>query len=100
LTGIDMHVVGKDATLLRGLGTNGTDTSYMTNTVSLAAGESADVIFTAPPYQGPGAYDTYLLYNRNYSRSDNLSPSGYGGQMTEVRVYPTGTLGAQPYPNG
>ena len=100
LTGIDMQVVGKDATLLRGLGTNGTDTSYMTNTVSLAAGESADVIFTAPPYQGPGAYDTYLLYNRNYSRSDNLSPSGYGGQMTEVRVYPTGTLGAQPYPNG
>lgn len=87
LTGIKMQVVGRDATFLR----NGsTSTSYATNTVSLNAGESADVIFIAPPYQGPGAYDTYLLYNRSHSQTSNLSAGGYGGQMTEVRVYPSG----------
>ncbi|MEZ4864696.1 MAG: multicopper oxidase domain-containing protein [Caldilineaceae bacterium] len=97
LTGIKLRVVGKDATLMRGI--DGTDTSYVTNTLSFGAGESIDAIFEAPAYQGPEPYDTYLLYNRSYSKSDNLSPSGYGGQMTEVRVYPTGTLGAQTLPN-
>jgi hypothetical protein len=91
-----MHVVGKDATLLRGR--DGTDLSYYTNTVSLGAGESVDAIFTAPPHQGLGPYDTYLLYNRAYNRSSNLS-GGYGGQMTEVRVFPAGTLGPQTLPN-
>jgi hypothetical protein len=97
LAGIKMHVIGKDATLLRGR--DGTDTSYMTNEVSFGAGESVDAIFTAPAYQGPAAYDTYILYNRSYLRSNNLDGSGYGGQMTEVRVYPAGTLGPQAYPN-
>lgn len=93
IAGIKMHVVGRDATLLRG--TDGTDYSYMTNTVSIAAGESADCIFVAPPYQGsPEGYDTYLLYNRNYNRSPQL-----GGQMTEIRVYPSGTLAPQTLPN-
>ncbi len=96
ITGIDMKVVGKDATLLRGR--DGTDFSYETDIVSLGAGESVDAIFTAPPYQGPGPYDTYLLYNRAYNRSSNLS-GGYGGQTTEVRVYPPGQLGPQTLPN-
>lgn len=96
LAGIDMHVVGLDATPLRG--SDGTDTSYVTNVISINAGESADALFTAPPYQGPGPYDTYLLYNRSFMRSDNLA-NGYGGQMTEIRVYPAGTLGAQTVPN-
>ncbi|MBW7885533.1 MAG: multicopper oxidase domain-containing protein [Caldilineaceae bacterium] len=95
--GIKMHVVGRDATLLRGR--TGADTSYLTNTVSVAAGESADAIFTAPAYRGPGPYDTYLLYNRSHSHVNNLSPTGYGGQMTEIRVFPAGTVAPQTLPN-
>jgi len=97
LAGIDMKVVGKDATLLRGR--DGADFSYTTNTIPIGPGESYDVTFEAPAYQGPGPYDTYLLYNRNYRGSNNLDGSGYGGQMTEVRVYPAGTLGTQSLPN-
>ncbi len=96
LAGIKMRVVGKDATLLRGR--YGEDISFETNTVSLGAGESVDAIVTAPPYQGPGPYDTYLLYNRAYNRTSNLS-GGYGGQMTEIRVYPAGTVPPQTLPN-
>ena len=97
LTGIDMHVVGKDATLLRGR--DDTNFSFSTNTIPIGPGESYDAIFTAPPHSGTGAYDTYLLYNRNYKGSNNLDGSGYGGQMTEVRVHPAGTLGPQSLPN-
>jgi hypothetical protein len=96
LSGIKMQVVGRDATLLRGR--DGTDISYEASSIFLGVGESYDVIFEAPQYQGPGPYDTYLLYNRNYRHLSNLSPLGYGGQMTEVRVYP-GTLGTQMHPN-
>jgi FtsP/CotA-like multicopper oxidase with cupredoxin domain len=97
LTGIPMKVVGRDATFMRSR--DGTDTSYLTNTLSFGAGESFDVLFTAPAYQGPGPYDTYMLYNRNFIRSNNLAAGGFGGQATEVRVYPAGTLGAQSIPN-
>ncbi|MGZ5392981.1 MAG: multicopper oxidase domain-containing protein [Mycobacterium sp.] len=96
LAGIKMKVVGKDATPMRGR--DGTDTSYEANTVSFGAGESIDALFTAPPKTGPGAYDTYVLYNRAYSRSNNLA-GGFGGQRTEVRVYPAGTLLDQSVPN-
>jgi len=91
-----MRVVGRDATPMRGR--TGHVTSYETNTLSFGAGESFDVIFEAPPYQGPGPYDTYVLYNRAYTRGDNLVGDG-GGQRTEVRVYPAGTLDPQDYPN-
>lgn len=101
LAGIQMRVVGRDATPMRGR--DGTDTSYETDTISIGAGESYDVIFTAPAYSGGSGssgngYDTYLLYNREYTRSNNLETSGFGGQMTEVRVY-GGGLAAQLYPN-
>ncbi|MCB9423090.1 MAG: multicopper oxidase domain-containing protein [Ardenticatenaceae bacterium] len=102
LAGIQMRVVGRDATLMRGR--DGTSTIYETDTITINAGESYDVIFTAPAFSGgsgsSGAgYDSYLLYNRAYTRSNNLAAGGFGGQTTEVRVYPTGSLGAQPYPN-
>ncbi|HSQ25899.1 MAG TPA: multicopper oxidase domain-containing protein [Anaerolineales bacterium] len=96
ISGMKLHVVGKDATLLRSR--DGTDTSFLTDTIALGAGESVDAIFTAPAYQGPGPYDTYLLYNRSYHRSSNLN-GGYGGQATEVRVYPSGTIAPQILPN-
>jgi len=92
LAGIKMKVVGKDATPMKGR--DGTDTSYEASTVSFGAGESIDAIFTAPAYVGPGAYDTYILYDRAYERTNNL---GQGGRRTEVRVYP-GTAGARVGP--
>ncbi len=97
LDGISMKIVGRDATFLRGR--DGTDLSYMTDTIEIGPGESYDAIFEAPGYIGPGTYDTYLLYNRNYTYLHNPGVSGLGGQMTEVRVYPSGTLGAQTVPN-
>jgi FtsP/CotA-like multicopper oxidase with cupredoxin domain len=100
LAGISMRVVGRDATPMTGrYGTS--DTSYETNTISVGAGESFDVIFKAPAFVGGNTdhpdYDTYLLYNRDYTR-DDIS-NGYGGQTTEVRVYPANTLPTQTIPN-
>ncbi|MCA9901399.1 MAG: multicopper oxidase domain-containing protein [Anaerolineales bacterium] len=102
LAGIQMRVVGRDATMLRGR--DGTNTSYETDTVSLNAGESHDVIFTAPAFSGGSGstglgYDSYMLYNRAFTRSNNLAAGGFGGQATEVHVYPNGSLAAQQYPN-
>lgn len=100
LAGIKMKVVGKDATPMKGR--DGTDTSYEASTVSFGAGESIDAIFTAPAYVGPGVYDTYVLHDRAYERSNNLAATGaarYGGRRTEVRIYPAGTLPAQTLPN-
>jgi FtsP/CotA-like multicopper oxidase with cupredoxin domain len=103
IDGISMRVVGRDATLMAGR--DGTDTSYLTNTINFNAGESFDVIIDAPPFTGgPGSsgqgYDVYMLYNRNFLRSNNLSPGGFGGQATEIRVYPTSAaLPAQTVPN-
>ncbi len=102
LDGIKMRVVGEDATPRRGRG--GFSTSYMTNSLSIYPGNSTDAIFTAPAFSGGNGssnqgYDTYLLYNRDARVSNNLAAGGFGGQMTEVRVFPTGTLGPQSLPN-
>jgi FtsP/CotA-like multicopper oxidase with cupredoxin domain len=102
LTGIDMTVVGRDATPMKGR--DGADTSYVTNTLLFGAGESFDAIFTAPAFSGGSGssgqgYDTYVLYNRRYTQDSNLTDGGAGGQRTEVRVYPAGTFGPQQYIN-
>jgi FtsP/CotA-like multicopper oxidase with cupredoxin domain len=94
--GVKMRVVGRDATPMKGR--DGTDTSYVTNTINIGTGESYDVIVDAPAHSGAAGPDVYLVYNRNYQRSDNLA-GGYGGQTTEIRVHPIGTLPAQQYPN-
>ncbi len=95
LDGIDMRIVGKDATFLRN---DTTDISYLTNTITIGAGESYDAIFTAPAHSGGVGPDKYLLYNRNFVRSHSVGGFGEGKQMTEVHVYP-GTLPAQSEPN-
>jgi Multicopper oxidase len=100
LAGMPMRVIGRDATPMRGR--DGTDTSYETDTILIGAGESFDVIFTAPAYSGGSGssgkgYDTYVLYNRAYNRSDDLT-GGAQGQRTEIHVFPGG-LAAQQYPN-
>ncbi|MFM2077261.1 MAG: hypothetical protein RJA49_1151, partial [Actinomycetota bacterium] len=106
IDGIDMRVVGRDATLMRGR--DGTDTSYLTNTINFNAGESFDVIIEAPAFSGDNGssgqgYDTYLLYNRAFKRSDNQAGVIHGGQATEIHVYPTAAyptiLPAQTVPN-
>jgi FtsP/CotA-like multicopper oxidase with cupredoxin domain len=96
LAGIPMTVVGKDATLLRGR--DGTVQFIDTHMVTMGAGESRDVLFTAPPHSGVGPYDTYLLYNRAFARGSSPGGAGLGGQSTEVRVYPSG-VAPQAYPN-
>jgi FtsP/CotA-like multicopper oxidase with cupredoxin domain len=88
---IDLQVVAKDASLLRGR--DGTTNYLTTNTVDVGPGESRDVIFTAPD---PG---TYLLYDRKYSYLQNGGGPGYGGMMTEIRVGAPGTYPAQTAAN-
>lgn len=103
LAGIKMNVVGRDASPMKGR--DGTDTSYMTNTILIGAGESYDCIFEAPAFVGTSTdemgrpCDKYILYNRRYTQESNLSTGGSGGQRTEVRVYPAGTWGSQAYLN-
>ena len=102
LAGIQMKVIGRDATLMRGRG--GADTSYETDTILIGAGESFDAIITAPAFSGGSGssglgYDSYILYNRRLTQVSNLSDGGFGGQRTEVRVYPSGGVAAQQYPN-
>jgi FtsP/CotA-like multicopper oxidase with cupredoxin domain len=97
LTGLRATIVGRDATLLRGR--TGADGSYTTDSITLGAGESVDAIFDAPDHSGGSGPDTYLLYNREYRRSGNRAPGGFGGQATEIRVYPTNALTAQAYPH-
>ncbi len=88
---IDLTVVAKDASLLRGR--DGTSNYLTTNGVDVGPGESRDVIFTAPT---PGEY---LLYDRNYSYLDNGGGSGYGGMMTKIVVSPAGSLPPQTVAN-
>lgn len=95
LDGIPMTVVAKDASPLVD---STVDLTYQTNTVEVGPGESRDVIFTAPANTG-SAPVVYRLYDRNYAYLNNGGGSVYGGQMTEVRVYPAGTLGPQARAN-
>ncbi|MCW8831652.1 MAG: multicopper oxidase domain-containing protein [Gammaproteobacteria bacterium] len=77
--GIPMHVVGKDAKLLRG--PNGDDLYYDTNSVTVGGGESFDVILDT---SGVTA-GTYYLYtsNLNYLSNDT---EAFGGMMTEIQI--------------
>ena len=104
LVGIPMRVIGRDATLMRGR--DGSDSSYLTDTILIGAGESFDAIFEAPAFSGGAGssgqgYDSYVLYNR---RLTNNGVGGLGGQRTEIRVYDAnsnapGAPQAQRYPN-
>ncbi|MEO3935883.1 multicopper oxidase domain-containing protein [Dermatophilaceae bacterium Soc4.6] len=76
---IDLTVIAKDASLLKGR--DGVTNYQTTNTVTVGAGESRDVIFTAPDKEG-----TYLLYDRDYSFLSNGGGTGYGGMLTHIVV--------------
>jgi hypothetical protein len=80
--GLPMHVVGYNARLLRDQDGNNTD--YLTNSVSLAGGESADVILSAKDLT---AGQTFYLYTPQFDHLSN-DAENFGGMMTEVHVCP------------
>lgn len=91
LDNVDMQVIAKDASLLRGR--DGYSNYLETNTVDVGPGESRDVLVT--PHQ-PGEY---LLYDRNYAYLGNGGGTGWGGMMTVLRVGAPGTYGPQTQSN-
>jgi FtsP/CotA-like multicopper oxidase with cupredoxin domain len=76
--GLQMEVVGLDARLLRD--DDGNNMYYMTNSLTLGGGQSADVILTAPTTPG-----TYFLYTKNLDKLAN-DAENFGGMMTEIRI--------------
>jgi hypothetical protein len=80
--GVPMHVIGFNAKLLRDQAGNNTD--YYTNSITLAGGESLDVILDATNsiYQ-PG--QTFYLYTPQLDHLSN-DAENFGGLMTEVHI--------------
>jgi FtsP/CotA-like multicopper oxidase with cupredoxin domain len=78
--GIQMHVVGFNARLLRDQDGNNLD--YFTNSVSLAGGESADVILDA---SGLTAGQKFYLYTPQVDHLSN-DAENFGGMMTEINI--------------
>lgn len=86
--GIPMHVVGYNARLLRDLDGNNMD--YYTNSISLAGGESADVILDASVTNADGSlvYPVGSIFYIYTPQLDHLSndAENFGGMMTEVQI--------------
>jgi hypothetical protein len=81
--GVPMHVIGFNAKLLRDQAGNNTD--YYTNSITLAGGESLDVVLDASNtsiYQ-PG--QTFYLYTPQLDHLSN-DAENFGGLMTEVHI--------------
>lgn len=79
ILGIPLRVIGLDAKLLRGY--HNEDLTHWRNTIYIGAGQTADVIFTAP------RAGIYPLYSRNLNRN-TVAGIAFGGMVTEVRVAP------------
>jgi FtsP/CotA-like multicopper oxidase with cupredoxin domain len=78
--GIPMKVIGVNARLLRDLA--GNNTAYTTNSITLAGGESIDVILDASGY---AAGQKFFLYTPNLDHLSN-DAENFGGLMTEVNI--------------
>jgi FtsP/CotA-like multicopper oxidase with cupredoxin domain len=80
--GIPMHVVGYNAKLLRDQEGNNTD--YYTNSITLAGGESLDVILDA----SSSTYTKGQVFYLFTPQLDHLSndQENFGGLMTEVHI--------------
>jgi len=91
LDNVDMTVIAKDASLLRGR--DGTSNYQATNSVDVGPGESRDVLLT------PTKPGEYLLYDRTHGLTGNGGAAGLGGMMTVLRVGAPGTYGPQTQPN-
>ena len=81
--GIPMHVVGLNARLLRDLA--GNDMTYNTNSITLAGGESIDVILDASDTAKFAAGQKYYLYTPQLDHLSN-DAENFGGLMTEVNI--------------
>ncbi len=81
--GIPMHVVGINAKLLRDQAGNNLD--YYTNSITLAGGESLDVILDASDTTKYPAHSVFYLYTPNLDHLSN-DAENFGGLMTEVRI--------------
>jgi FtsP/CotA-like multicopper oxidase with cupredoxin domain len=77
--GIPMKVIGYNAKLLRDQA--GNNMYYTTNSITLAGGESLDVILDSTGVPA----GTYYLYTPNLDHLSN-DAENFGGLMTEVRV--------------
>jgi FtsP/CotA-like multicopper oxidase with cupredoxin domain len=91
LDNVDMTVIAKDASLLRGR--DGTSNYQATNSVDVGPGESRDVLIT------PTKPGEYLLYDRTHGLTGNGGAAGLGGMMTVLRVGAAGTYLPQTQPN-
>ena len=85
--GIPMQVIGYNAKLLRDQA--GNNLYYTTNSITLAGGESLDVILdTSIPAPDGHTYtrgEVYYLYTPNLDHLSN-DAENFGGLMTEVNI--------------
>jgi len=81
--GIPMHVVGYNARLLRDQ--DGNDMAYDTNSITLAGGESADVLLDATDKTKYPKGSVLYLYTPQLDHLSN-DAENFGGMMTEVRI--------------
>src|SRR4051812_37682619 len=81
--GIPMQVIALNAKLLRDQA--GNNLYYKANSITLAGGESLDVILDASDTSKYRAGDVYYLYTPNLDHLSN-DAENFGGLMTEVRI--------------
>ncbi len=81
--GIPMHVVGINARLLRDLA--GNDMTYYSNSITLAGGESVDVILDASNTTTYPSGRIFYLYTPNLDHLSN-DAENFGGLMTEIHI--------------
>jgi FtsP/CotA-like multicopper oxidase with cupredoxin domain len=81
--GIPMHEVGFNAKLLRDQAGNNLD--FYTNSITLAGGESLDVILDATDTAKYPVHSVFYLYTPNLDHLSN-DAENFGGLMTEVHI--------------
>jgi FtsP/CotA-like multicopper oxidase with cupredoxin domain len=81
--GIPMHVIALNAKLLRDQA--GNNLAYDTNSITLAGGESLDVILDASDTTKYPSGSVFYLYTPNLDHLSN-DAENFGGLMTEVRI--------------
>ena len=81
--GIPMHVIGYNAKLLRDQA--GQNMDYYTNSITLAGGESLDVILDANNKTLYPSGSVFYLYTPNLDHLSN-DAENFGGLMTEVHI--------------
>jgi len=78
-----MHVIGLNARLLRD--TAGNNMAYDTNSITLAGGESLDVLLDASDTTKYSNGQVFYLYTPNLDHLSN-DAENFGGLMTEVHI--------------